>query len=432
MDITVGCTEFTPAVGDIIDGKYRVESYIGEGSFGNVYKVTRPGRSQPLALKIVRLWDLSHPRRYALRTRLDQDYQSSLIRNDYLVQSYDKGIINGNPYIVSEYYPGGSLLEASGINSTDLSKKAVEVLFGLKALHANGKVHCDLKPQNVLLRKDGRTALSDFGIIGTCNYHLATNWRADMNTARFEAIAYIAPELLADNGIGTTVLPAVDIFSFGVMMYKLLTGFLPFGPLNDPGQVEDYVMRASKGDWDSRKLTYSPNLREWIPVIQGCLQPNPAKRFNSIDAVLALMPLDSDSKQPGQAANVSNAKNGYCLRVMQGEQFGYVFYLDRMAKQSGRRVITLGRNDVESHNFISIRESQSCFVSRRQCTFEQDIDTGRWLLRDGQWDVKSNGRWRPSRNGTSIGSQKVDSNGIEISLGDVISFGDIKLRVEGY
>ena len=102
--------------------------------------------------------------RTQLVNRFDMEYETGRINSPYLVHSVGHGFVQGNPYIVMEFCPGGDLKSAN--QNTDWNKVGQEVLLGLKALHACGKVHRDLKPENVLIKSDGTAALTDFGKIG--------------------------------------------------------------------------------------------------------------------------------------------------------------------------------------------------------------------------------------------------------------------------
>ena len=112
---------------------------------------------------------------------------------------------------------------------------------------------------------------------------------------------------------------------------------------------------------------------------------------------------------------------------MQGEDYGKVYYLDNLL--GGRCTLTMGRDDELTHNQIPVTEEASKYISRHHCTLEKDPLTGQWYIRDGQL---LGGRWRDSLNGTYVNSREADKYGIAFKPGDIISIGDVKLRVEGY
>lgn len=94
--------------GDIINGQYRVESVLGQGSFGVVYKVTDLA-GHPWALKLLRLWEVPSTIRQPLIERFDMEYRTGRIQSRNLVHSTDSGYLKGNPYIVMEFCDGGDL-----------------------------------------------------------------------------------------------------------------------------------------------------------------------------------------------------------------------------------------------------------------------------------------------------------------------------------
>lgn len=421
------------STGDVISGRYHVLDVLGEGAFGNVFLVMNENRRR-YALKLLRLWEVHPEIRISLLNRFDMEYETGCIKSDYLVRSIDHGCLSGNPYIVMEYCSAGDLLQVLSRQTVDLTFVASHVLYGLRDLHQNGKVHRDLKPENVLLKDDGHYALTDFGIAGDRNKRMTERNILGKSKQMFGTYAYMPPEQL-NKRRDATVLPTTDIFSFGVMMYQLLTKRLPFGPLESDGDLPSYIRHGRIGDWDRNSLLQTPEGISWQKLIEGCLEPDYTKRFQSVDDVLPSIPcpegrsLYSEHCRSQNPAASGRIIHGVLLRVMQGEEFGKVYKLDDLLT-SDHALITMGRRDAEHVNTINIKEMQSCYISRRHCTFELDYQSGQWIVRDGQWN--SSAGWQRSTNGTFINSQEIDSYGLPFSPGDIISVGDVKLRAEAY
>ncbi len=421
-------------LGDTIDGKYRVQKLLGEGTFGHVYAVTdRSGRQW--ALKLLKLWEVPADIRGALVARFDMEFETGRIASPYLVQAYAHSIVGGNPYIVMEYCPGGDLgTYVSRHPRADYGRIALHVLSGLQALHQRGKVHRDLKPENVLVKEGGDFALTDFGISGDRNKRMTERNFMGQPKQIFGTYAYMPPEQFHPKR-DATVLPTTDIFSFGVMMYKLLTGVLPFGPLVTERDLVQYMQRGKAGAWNRQQLSAHPEGCQWMSLIDGCLRPNLEERLSSATAVMQRIPTVGDLpaaavETPAQDFQ-SRIVNGVLLRVMQGDEYGKTYRLDDLLRGSSS-ILSMGRQDPNVRNDISIREADSCYISRRRCTLELDYDRGTWVIRDGQWDKESTGGWRKSPNGTFVNSREVSPDGIPFSPGDIISIGDTKLRAEGY
>lgn len=430
----ISCNRCDFHTGSVIDGKYTVDRPLGEGSFGKVYRVKSNSDGTIFALKLLKLWAVEPVERVKLLKRFDQEYETGLIESDFLVQSYGKGTVEGNPYILMEYCPGGDLLQGVEGGKIDLSKAASEILMGLKSLHANGKVHRDLKPENVLIKSNGTVALTDFGIAGDRNKRLTERGLMGIPKEVFGTYAYMPPEQINPRRGDATVLPTTDIFSFGVMMYQLITCELPFGSLNNESDLYQYVSRGKTENWNRDVLNKATQGKNWLPLIEGCLKADFHIRIQTADLALSLVPSKNNSVRANIKAPtiVPSGKNGIALRIMQGEEYGKVYKLNELLKTIGRRILTVGRDDEGIHNTLPIKETESSYISRKHCTLEFNAQNNTWLLRDGQWDASSVSKWKNSTNGTYVGSKEVKPNGVIINIGDIISIGDAKLRVEGY
>lgn len=413
--------------GDILGDRFRIDRSLGEGSFGAVYRATDSGGAD-YAVKLLKLWAVPPEVCKNLRDRFTMEFETGKIKSDYLVHSYSYGEIKGNPYILMEYCPNGDLRGYARRNDVDWVRTGRHILYGLAALHACGKVHRDLKPENVLLRTDGTAVLTDFGISGDRNKRMTERGFMGKPQQIFGTYPYMPPEQVnPPRGGQATVLPTTDIFSFGVMMYELMVGRLPFGELNE-NTLPQYLRNGKCGIWDRQALTRVKDGKLWLGIIEGCLKPDFKERIQSAEAIIKMLPTDK-SRPVCHAGNTSiyDKQNGILLRVMQGEEYGKVYYLDRIAK--GKSLLTMGRDADDAHNVVPITETQSRYISRHHCTLEHDDDTGAWFIRDGQW---THDGWKNSLNGTYVNSTEVDKYGVKFVPGDIISLGDVKLRVEGY
>ncbi len=416
--------DFNP--GDIIDSHYIVRNTLGHGSYGVVYLVTdRSG--EEYALKLLKLWEVPAEIRTPMVARFDMEFETGQIKSKYLVHSYNHGMENGNPYIVMDYCPGGDLYQNSA--TLDIQKVAHCVLYGLKSLHQSGKVHRDLKPENVLRTKSGDYALTDFGIAGDRTKRMTELNIVGKPKQIFGTYAYMPPEQVNPRR-DATVLPTTDIFSFGVMMYQLITGNLPFGELNDERSLIPYLKNGKQGNWNREILSRTSLGSDWARLIDGCLKPNIHERLQDVDAVLRTLPFNScPISVDYEDAFSSKIVNGLLLRVMHGEEYGRIYYLDDIVNRKRNSILLMGRQNQQLRNDIAIVEENSTYVSRAHCTLELDYNLGEWVIRDGQWQSSM---WRKSTNGTFINSAEVNTNGAVIHPGDIISIGDTKLRVEAY
>ncbi len=411
--------------GDIIGQRYTVRSALGEGAFGKVFRVTdRTGSTY--ALKLLKLWEVSPDIRQQLSDRFEMEYQTGRIDSPYLVHSIDHGFVQGNPYIIMEFCPNGDLTRCG--RNTDWITIARQVLLGLKALHAHGKVHRDLKPENVLLKQDGTAVLTDFGISGDRNKRMTERNIVGKPMQIFGTYAYMPPEQVQRKRGDATVLPTTDIFSFGVMMYQLLTGKLPFGTLKTEADLALYIKRAGEGEWQRSPLSLSAYGTTFLPIIEGCLRPNFKQRLQSTDAVLQMLPaarpMTADNSVPTPPAHIA----GYRLRIMQGEDYGKIYDLTALRNNT----LTMGRKSDSVQNTLPIVEVQSRYISRKHCTLKYDSAAKIWQIYDGQQDATVPNGWKHSLNGTFVNSTEVGAFGHWLRVGDIVSIGDTKLRMEAY
>ena len=317
-------------------------------------------------------------------------------------------------------------------------------------------MHRDLKPENVLFRQDYSAVLTDFGISGDQNKRMTERGIIGKPKQLFGTYPYMPPEQVnPPRGGKATVLPTTDIFSFGVMMYEMMVGKLPFGQLEKDEQLYDYLDHGKKGIWDRDALERVDQSGAWSAVISRCLDPDYRTRVSSATEVIEMLP-----KSPTVFSEVSGQKpsrsfmvvrDGIQLRIMQGDDYGKVFKLNHIINKR-HQVVTVGRLDESVFNDIMIHDAES-LVSRCHCTLEHDEIADQWIIRDGQWrkncpialrngscancavncrPADKAGEWKNSMNGTYVNSTEVGKYGRILNPGDIITVGDVKIRVEGY
>ena len=268
--------------------------------------------------------------------------------------------------------------------------------------------------------------MTDFGIAGDRNKRMTERNIFGKPNQIFGTYAYMPPEQVNRMRGEATVLPTTDIFSFGVLAFQLLTGSLPFGELSSHNELALYQKRGKNGDWNQQKLTQLKHREQWQQLFAGCLNPDFKKRFQSVQEVLEHLP--AISQVPMERGYCPpQTVNGFCIRIMQGEEYGKIYQLSELIKY-GNRILTIGR---ERDNLLHITEQQSAYISRHHCTIETNPATDKWIIRDGQWQ-KELKLWQESSNGTYVNSTQVTKQGHILKIGDIISIGDVKMRFENY
>ena len=421
--------------GDLIDGKYTVIDRIGSGSYGDVYKV-KDVRGNNYALKLLRLWEVSNELHDTLVAKFDQEYKTGKLTSEYLIHSLDFGVVKGNPYLLIEYCSSGDLSKLIGKDLSQLPSFAHDILEGLHTLHSEGKVHRDLKPENVLIRNNGKAALTDFGVVGEMDQSKRMSevgwWKKRPKQVQGTPL-YMAPEMADRVGGGVTYLPTVDIWSFGVMMFELLTGSsFPFGNIEKIEDLPTYQEKAKKGKWDTEKLRSVPNGNDWFYIIDRCLAPNYRERYQSALEVLQDMkPMIGNVNPIHKKERLSRNPNISKLIITQGNNLGTTYILSNFLN-GHRRMLHVGRKPED--NDIVLPENNSTYVSRYHFTLEKSKDGSFWTIKDGQW-IKSERAWVTSTNGTYLNATPVithsdGKDGLKVFTGDIITVGEYKIKVE--
>lgn len=414
---------FLPTIGDFVEN-YEIQGKLGEGAFGNVYLV-KDSAGKKKALKLLKLWSIPDEReRDLILKRFRLEYETGLIQSNFLVHSEGYGFVNGNPFIVMEFCSKGDLRpfvdNSSSISFVKL--KAIEILKGLKDLHSNGKIHRDLKPENVLIDANGTVKLTDFGISGHKNERLTIRDFFGNPLQVFGTYAYLPPEQL--KRVKDTKLFTLDIYSFGVVFYELLTGRLPFGELRVKSDLADYNMNAARGNIRSMSSFRKDIPDELQRIVTKCLQPNPKDRYQNTDSVLRAL-----GSSYREAVDRDSSEISPSLKVMYGSDNGAVFDLNRIAVNTKTNILNVGRDTESWSNHIYVRETDdqllTKYISRKHATLEKHDQN--WILRDGQWDSIL-GDWKHSLNGTYVNSNEVGTNGVKLTSGDIIILGDTTLK----
>ncbi len=409
---------------DWIDGKYKVERVLGHSRYDSKFKVIDRQGNQYM-LKLLNLWQLDTSRQARALTKAESEILSCTIPSNYLTQIVGNGAAMGNPYLLTRYYDSVDL--SSSRHKADVGNIVANILYGLKDLHDNGKVHSNLTAENVLVTDTGQVLLTNYVILGHRNQPVI-DYRQSGGRVANPSLAYMAPERFNIERCAT-VLPSADIYSVGVLAYYLLVGRYPYGPLSN---MEAYLSKSAEGHWN--KTIIERENPEWKDFIDKTLSPSPDRRPESVDEALALLPdkaQDGYKQADGRKEINRNPQNGLLLRLLQGEEYGRVYRLGELFS-GGKRIVTLGRQDNNVFNLIQIKESGTTFVSRRHSSIELDLESGQVYIRDGQWDKDAKDGWVNSLNGTYVNSAEVSQEGVLLHPGDIISVGDVKLRVEGY
>ncbi|MEU6456220.1 serine/threonine-protein kinase [Streptomyces sp. NPDC047065] len=251
----------------VIAGRYRLLSPLGEGGMGTVWRARDEVLNREVAVKEVRapsgLPESDVRRMYA---RLEREaWAAARVAHHNVVTVYDVATDGDRPWIVMELVRGLSLadlLDAEGPLAPERAALiGAEVLAALRAAHAAGVLHRDVKPANVLLSNDGRVVLTDFGI--------ARVEGSSALTMTGEVIG--SPEFLApERALGRTPGPESDLWSLGVLLYAAVEGASPFR--------QDTPLSTLRAIVDE-ELPPPHRAGALAPVVEGLLRKDPAERL---------------------------------------------------------------------------------------------------------------------------------------------------------
>ncbi|MFF4271708.1 Stk1 family PASTA domain-containing Ser/Thr kinase [Streptomyces sp. NPDC001536] len=208
-----------PLVGQVLDGRYRVDARIAVGGMATVYRAVDTRLDRVLALKVM------HPGLAADATFVDRFIREAKsvarLAHPNVVQVFDQGTDGSYVYLAMEYVAGCTLRDVLRDRGALQPRAALDilepVLAALGAAHRAGFVHRDMKPENVLIGDDGRVKVADFGLVRSVD--TVTNTTGTV----LGTVSYLAPEQIESG----TADPRVDVYACGVVLYEMLTGEKP-------------------------------------------------------------------------------------------------------------------------------------------------------------------------------------------------------------
>jgi Tol biopolymer transport system component len=260
-------------------GPYEIRAPLGQGGGGEVYRAWDPRLQREVALKVLRERADSDPER--LRQFVAEARAASALNHPNIVVVFDTAVEGGTPYIVSEFIDGESLrneIRRGPIPLKRLLDLATQIADGLAEAHAAGLVHCDLKPENIMVTRGGRVKIVDFGLVRPTGFQSAGGVPAALDSQPLTVpgllggtIPYMSPE----QARGTSVDFRSDQFSFGLVLYEMATA-QPAFKRGTPAET----LEAITNDEPVALPVLNPQaplLLWWI--IERCLAKRPEDRY---------------------------------------------------------------------------------------------------------------------------------------------------------
>jgi eukaryotic-like serine/threonine-protein kinase len=287
-------------------GPYKITGLIGAGGMGEVYRAHDPRLSRDVALKVL-------PASFTADTdrlrRFEQEARAvAALNHPNIVSIYDIGSDNGVHYIVSELLEGQTLRQRINMGSLPSRKAidlAVQLAGGLAVAHEKGIVHRDLKPENVFLTQSGLLKILDFGLAKLRRPREQVE-TVDGDTAHTTAgqvlgtAGYMSPEQVR----GEPADHRSDIFSFGSILYEMLTGKRAF-KRNTSAETMTAILNEDPPEISTSAMPQIPPALERI--VRHCMEKQPSQRFQSAHDIAFDLELLSNASSGAQTVSVHSA-----------------------------------------------------------------------------------------------------------------------------
>lgn len=254
-------------------GDYVLEELIGEGGIGEVWRARHTRLERPVAIKVISP-RLLRDRDQTIRNRFLREAENMAnLRHPHIVRIYDFFSLNDIEYLVMDYIEGGSLQDRLSrfgrLSLEDALHISRDILDGLDFAHQKGVIHRDVKPSNILLTADSHAYLADFGIALVLGRPRITSYGTNVGT-----LEYMSPEQIH----GKELNHKTDVYSFGCVLYEMLTGDPPFGTLRE---VTEYTLMGHHINDPPRPVReLNPDVDEQTEsVVMQALSKDPDERF---------------------------------------------------------------------------------------------------------------------------------------------------------
>ncbi|CAN5508751.1 hypothetical protein BH09MYX1_BH09MYX1_33200 [soil metagenome] len=271
--------ELPVSIGDVLAGKYRVDSVLGIGGMGVVVAATHIQLEQKVALKFLLATALQS--KEAVERFIREARAAVRLKSEHVAKVTDVGTLeSGAPYMVMEYLQGadlGRIVQETPLAIDESVSFLLQACEAIAEAHSIGIIHRDIKPQNLFVtrRVDGRPLIKvlDFGISKTMDTQ--TGLSLTRTSSIMGSPLYMSPEQMRST---KSVDQRTDIWALGVVLYELITGRVPW----EAEAVPELCLKVVQDEPDPPK-SLRPELQEGLQaVILKCLQKDPKNRFQNV------------------------------------------------------------------------------------------------------------------------------------------------------
>jgi beta-lactam-binding protein with PASTA domain/tRNA A-37 threonylcarbamoyl transferase component Bud32 len=270
--------ERTLKPGDVVAGRYRLQELIGEGAAALVFRATDEALGRDVAVKVLRVPLATSP---AAADRFRAEGRAAaIVAHPNVAAVFDVAPDGESPAIVMEFVDGedlASMLRRVGpLVPRRAAAVAAQVARGLAAAHVRGIIHRDVSSRNILINREGRAQIADFGIAQAMHEVDGSEAAARSGQRPEGSVGYLAPEVLA----GGPQSASSDLFGLGVVLFELLTGHRPFDSLSGAALKERRVQSPAPSPRELR-----PDISQELDLITTrLLAPKPNERYANATA----------------------------------------------------------------------------------------------------------------------------------------------------
>jgi eukaryotic-like serine/threonine-protein kinase len=302
-------------------GPYEIQSSIGAGGMGEVYRARDARLNRDVAIKILPASFSSDPER--LQRFAQESRAAAALNHPNILSIFDIGEDRGAPYVVSELLEGETLrdrLRSGALSSRKAIDYGRQIASGLAAAHDKGIVHRDLKPENIFVTNDGRVKILDFGLAKLTQPDTDLSGDAPTQQVGTESgvvmgtVGYMSPEQVR----GKPADWRTDIFSFGAVLYEMLSGKRAFHG-DSAVDTMSAILKEEPPDLTETNRNVSPALER---IVRHCLEKNPAERFQAARDVAfnldALTDISTSSRGGVRALTEEKSARRWLLPVVAG------------------------------------------------------------------------------------------------------------------
>ncbi len=265
-------------------GRYEIRAHIGTGGMGEVYQAVDVELERTLALKILPAEFANDPGR--MRRFIQEARAASGLNHPNILTIYEIDHQHTPPFIATEYIDGLTLrrrIKAGPLPIDDVVETAIQIASALEAAHEAGIVHRDVKPENVMLRRDGYVKVLDFGLARTTEQHEVSTEAATLVNTEVGMIVGTASYMSPEQARGQRVDGRSDIFSLGMVIYEMVAGRSPFiGATNS-----DIVASILKEQPPRLRDLYSETPVELERIVDRALTKDKDQRYQTAADLLA-------------------------------------------------------------------------------------------------------------------------------------------------